>query len=193
MTKGIVMFKVMALTGLAFLALGGCGELFGDVVKLPRAAATSMIYNMPANANLMAMAGRFPEAEMRIATTEEGVVWTYRLSGQDACKFTAHVKEQDENTSVVWTSTEDVSAEGEGYLCAAVRVVGKESVAATIEGRPADRIKVETELAGVMVDNMGSVHKTLGKQVEAAAAQMEPQDCHKLGTSALQEQCRSGR
>jgi hypothetical protein len=187
------MSRAVLLSIPACLMLGACGELFGDLVQQPRDATIMMVYNMPSADNLMMLPQRFPNVTVRAGTSEEGVVWTYLMDGKEACRFTAHVKEETPTSSVVWTEMDDVSAEGEGYLCETVRIAGEESVAAVLEGRPVNRQAVEAAIAAAMVNNMGSVHKTLGRQVEAATAEFEPRDCHRLGTTAQQQACRSGK
>lgn len=181
------MSRPLTIGCLAFLTVSGCGELFGDVVELPRAAAANMIANMPASANLMALPERFPNARMRSEITEVGVVWTYSLRNKDACRFTAHVKEESVVSSVVWTEIDDISSDGQGYLCTTVRIAGEESVAATIEGRPADQVAVEREMAAAVVGNMASVHKSVGDQMKAMGP--EPADCAALPNSSAQAAC----
>lgn len=174
---------------LAVTALSGCGRLFADVVQQPQSIVLNQIQYMPNAANLMEMPQRFPNARMRVERGDGEINWIYSISGQDVCRFTAHVAEEGEYSSTVWTSSEDIGSGGEGYLCGSVNAAGKESVAATIEGRPADRMKVEKELAAVMVGNMASVQKTLGKQIEDMAPKKT--ECREYGSQALQDACRS--
>lgn len=182
------MRQAVAIT-LSLAALAGCGRLFADVVQQPQSVVLNQIQYMPNAANLMEMPQRFPNAKMRIERGDEAIHWIYSIGGQDVCRFTAHVAEEGENSSTVWTSSKDISSGGEGYLCGSVNAAGKESVAATIEGRPADRMKVEKELAAVMVGNMASVHKTLGKQIQDMAP--EKKECREYGSEKMQEACRT--
>lgn len=182
------MRQVLAIA-LSLAVLTGCGRLFADVVQQPQSVVLSQIQYMPNAANLMEMPQRFPNARMRIERGDGVINWIYSIGGQDACRFTAHVAKEGENSATVWTSSEDISASGEGYLCGSVNAAGKESVAATIEGRPADRMKVEKELAAVMVGNMASVHKTLGKQIQDMAP--EKQECREYGNQKMQDACRT--
>jgi hypothetical protein len=173
----------------AVLTLTGCGELFADLVKQPRSAVVNMIYNMPADANLMRLPERLPNARMRVATGPDGVVWTYALAGKDVCTFTAHVKEETADTAVVWTDSDDISADGRRLLCDAVRIAGEESVAATLAGRPANRKLVESQLAAAMVGNIGEVHRTIGEEINRLAP--EDTECYEEKNAGMRQACRT--
>jgi hypothetical protein len=183
------MLRTRVLLGL-IVSLAGCGELFGDLVKHPRPVVANMLYNMPSSTNLMDLPQLFPNMTKTIALTPEGVVWTYSISGQPACRFTAYVKEETAGSSVVWTDMEDVSQNGQQFVCASIKTVGEESVAATLEGRPADRARVERELTAVMVENFGSLQNTIADQMVELAPKNDDSECQSLDTTAKQRACR---
>ena len=118
----------------------------------------------------------------------DAIGWVYALNGKDACKFTVTVEAMGDDASTVWTKTKDISADGQDYLCATVSVAGEESVAAALAGRPADRVKVETELAAALVGNMGSVHKTIGDEMINMAPKST--SCREEGTPKKEADCR---
>lgn len=165
------MYRSVVMSAVAAVSLTGCGELFGDLVKQPPAAVIGMIYNMPPDKNLMRLPEHFPGARMYVTTTPKGVVWTYRLNGVDACRFTARVKEETPQSAVVWTESEDISDDDETFLCNAVKIAGEESVAATLEGRPVDRSKLEAEMASATINNFGSIQRTIGDEMVKNAPQ----------------------
>jgi hypothetical protein len=165
------MNRSVAMSAVAAVSLAGCGELFGDLVQQPPAAVTNMLYNIPPDKNLMRMPEYFPGAHMMVKTTKEGVVWTYVRGGVNVCQFTARVKEETATSAVVWTESEDISDDGETFLCNAVRIAGEESVAATLEGRPVDRSRLDAELAAAAVKNFGSIQKTLAEEIVKNAPQ----------------------
>ncbi|MFC0588142.1 hypothetical protein ACFFF7_01810 [Novosphingobium aquiterrae] len=182
--------RIRTLCILPLLAMpAGCDQLFADVVHQPQSVVLNQLHYMPNAANLMEMPRRFPNTAMRIDSGDGVINWTYAIGGQDSCRFTAHVAKEGEDRSTVWTTIEDISPGGEGYLCGSINVAGKESVAATLEGRAGDRMKVEKELALVMVGNMASVQKSLGKQIVDMAP--KKMDCREYGSTEMQDACRT--
>ena len=175
------------IIGLAPL-LSGCGQLFGSVVEMPRDSAATMLYNMGSGANLMDMPLGLSGIRMAVARSSDGVVWTYSRHGKPTCTFTAHVSEESAETSLVWSEVDEISAGGEDYLCAAVGVIGTESVAATLEGRAADTIGAQREIAALAPAHLASVFKGISDEV-TRNANANTSDCHELGTSAAQASC----
>jgi hypothetical protein len=178
-------FRVVLLS----LALAGCGELFGRTIPQPSETITNVLYRMPGSADLMKLPERFPNTRMRVALSGSNIVWTYALAGQDACRFTAHVKASGEAMTTVWTDVEDLTERGEGYLCSTVGVAGEESVAAALDGRPADNAKVEAKLAAALLGNMGSLQRSLGDQIDSMAPKST--SCREEGSAELQRACES--
>lgn len=175
------------IMGLAPL-LSGCGQLFGTVVEMPRDSAATMLYNMGAAANLMNMPLGLSGTRMAVAHSEDGVVWTYSRYGKPTCTFTAHVSEESAETSLVWSEVDELTRAGDDYLCAAVGVIGKESVAATLEGRAADALRAQREIAALAPAHLASVFKGISDEV-TRNANANTSDCHELGTSAAQASC----
>lgn len=170
--------------------VAGCGQLFGTVVDMPRDAAASMLYNMAGNADLMDMQIGLSGTTIAISHSSDGIVWTYSRFGKPACAFTAHVSEETAETSLVWSDVDDISAKGEDveYMCAAINVIGKESVAATLENRAADAIKAQTEVAALTPAHLASVFKEVSEEVKRQS-NSQTEDCSNLGTSAAQAAC----
>lgn len=121
------------------LPIGSCGELSGTVVPLPRSAALQILYNMPGKADLMDIPLQGTTAHRNVDKTDAGVVWTYSFYNKPICRLTVHIKEETENSSVVWTELEEVGGDPPNKMCQAALIAGNESVAATIAGRAADR------------------------------------------------------
>jgi hypothetical protein len=140
--------SVITMMGCALLA--GCGELGATVVELPRAQAVELFYHIPGSADLMDLPlkeGR--SAERRVDRTPDGVAWTYLRKGSPVCQLTIHIREESATSSVVWTEVEKVAAYDDNNLCAALDIAGSESVAATIEGRAANRERAENSIAAL--------------------------------------------
>ena len=178
--------------GALCLILGGCGELFGTVVDYPKDAVTSMIYNMPNSANMMGFVEQFPGTTKRIRLSPAGVIWTYAVYGKDECHFTAHIKRESDTSSVVWSDVEELGNGDRAYLCDAVRIIGEESIAATLEGRPADEIGTQKKLAVAVAGNIGSVEKSIFEEVNRTI-NAKPDDCYLEQTSADQAACNGDR
>lgn len=174
---------------LSLLPAGGCARLFADVVHQPKSVIVNQLHYMPNAANLMALPQRFPSSTLQVTATADEVNWTYSLGGKEVCRFTAHVADEGQDRSTVWTTSEDISSDGQGFLCGAVNVAGKESVAATIEGRAADRQKVETELAAVVVTNYASMQKSIAKEMTDMAPPKT--QCREYGSQEMQDACRT--
>lgn len=172
--------------------LGGCAQLFGTVVEMPRESAAAMLYNMGRGANLMDMPLGLSGTTIKVARTDDGVVWTYSRYGKPTCTFTAHVSEETAETSLVWSEVDELTRAGDDYLCAAVGVIGKESVAATLEGRAADTIGAQREIAALAPAHMASVFKGIGDEVNRRATS-DFDNCHQMGTSADQATCGGAR
>lgn len=179
------------IIGLAPL-LGGCGQLFGTVVDMPPDSAATMLYNMGSAANLMDMPLGLSGTRMMVARGSDGIVWTYSRYGKPTCTFTAHVSEESAETSLVWSEVDEIGTEGEDYLCAAVNVIGKESVAATLENRAADTIGAQREIAALAPAHLASVFKGISEEV-TRNTNANTSDCHELGTSAAQASCGGAR
>jgi hypothetical protein len=168
--------------------LSGCNWLFGQTVKQPSASVVSLLYAMPKSADVMEVPLLFPGTRMRTERDGDVISWVYSLNGKDICKFTVTVEAMGDDASTIWTKTKDISSDGQSYLCATVEVAGEESVAATLEGRPADIVKVETKLAAALVGNMGSMQKTLGDQMVNMAPKST--SCREQGSREDEENCR---
>ncbi|WP_309623942.1 hypothetical protein [Novosphingobium sp.] len=182
------MHKAFGMLASLLPLLGGCGQLFGTVVEMPRDSAATMLYNMGSAANLMDMPLGLSGTRMAVARSSDGVVWTYSRYGKPTCTFTAHVSEESAETSLVWSEVDEIGHEGEDYLCAAVGVIGKESVAATLEGRAADTIGAQREIAALAPAHLSSVFKGISDEM-TRQTRSETSDCHELGTSAAQASC----
>jgi hypothetical protein len=172
----------------ALALLSGCSALFGEAVKQPSSTVISLLYSMPKSADVMEVPLLFPGTRMRTERDGEAINWVYSLHGKDICRFTVTVEAMGDDASTVWTKTKDISATGQGFLCATVSVAGEESVAAALAGRPADRVKVETELAAALVNNMGSVHKTIGEEMINRAPKST--SCREAGDRQDEADCR---
>lgn len=172
--------------------LSSCGELFGTVVSHPADAVSSMLYNMPNQANMMGFLDQLPGTSNRIRLSREGVVWTYAVYGKDECNFTAHVKRETDTSSVVWSDVEELGNGDRAYLCDAVQIVGEESIAATLEGRAADEVGMQRRLAAAVANNVGSVEKSIFEEVNRSI-NAKPDNCHLLQTSADQAACNGDR
>ena len=168
--------------------LSGCNWLFGQTVKQPSASVVSLLYSMPKSADVMNVPVRFPGTRMRVERDGDAISWVYSLNGKDACRFTVTVEAVGDDASTIWTKTKDISPEGQAYICATVTVAGEESVAAALEGRPANSAKVEAKLAAAAVGNMGSMQKTLADQI----VEMAPKStsCREAGDRQDEEDCR---
>jgi hypothetical protein len=178
------------LLALMPLALAGCGELFGQTVTQPGAVVTNLLFNMPQAADLMDIPTLFPNVR-KVAERKDGnVVWTYWLLGKEACRFTAHIKPSGDSMTTVWTEIEDISGGDKGFLCSAVDIAGSESVSATLDGRAADRSKVESQLASATVGNLASLQKGLFETINAEADNRDY--CRGNMTTADQRACEDG-
>lgn len=185
------MTKPALLIALATLALTGCGELFGRSINQPSGIVANQLYRMPPGADLMRVPEMIPGARMRVESLEEKVVWTYSLRGKDVCRFTAHVSPSGDSISTVWTELDQLGRDDTRYLCIATEIAGKESVAATLDGRDADAKKVEGELMAAMVGNMDLVFKGIGEQLNNRTDGMD-EICNRASTTAGMQSCRDG-
>lgn len=176
--------------------LGGCAKFFGTVVDMPRDNAAAMIYNMPSAANLMGMPLGLSGTHMSVARSEDGVTWTYTRDGKPACAFTAFVSEESSETSLVWSEVSKLGGSGDeyDYMCSAVNVLGKESVAATLESRAADKVGAQQQIAALAPAHMASVYKEIGKELQRQTSGSQGGGgCSDLGTSAAQASCNGTR
>lgn len=129
------------------LLLTGCGELGGDVIELPRAEAVERFYFLAGPVDLMDLPLKHGMSSARLVDrTAEGVTWTFMRKGEPVCRLTIHVKEETSTTSVIWTDVEKVAQYDDNGLCAALDIVGNESVAAVIEGRAANRERAAQQI-----------------------------------------------
>ena len=165
------------------MLLGACGELFGSVVEMPRNQAAMLIYNLPRQADVMGLVEYSPGISLRSMLTNEGVVWIASKNGEDACRFTAHVKADTEAASVIWTDIKTIGQSDQQFLCDTLHIAGEESVAAAIEGRPANETAVQAKLANAMVSNIGSVERSIFDDI-SKTFQSKEDDCSGLSTSA---------
>lgn len=172
-------------------ALVGCGKLFGTVVDQPRAVAENTLYNMRQDANLMDMPLGLSGTTQTIARGGDGVVWTYSRWGKPVCTFTAHVSEESADTSLVWTGVETLVDETDNsYLCAAVDLIGRESVAATLENRSADELGTQQRIASLAPAHVKSIFSEISQDLQRSKAQFdEGRNCARLRTSADQADC----
>ena len=179
--------SILAAATLCVL-LSGCGELFGTVVDMPRDQAAMLIYNMPNQANAMWLVEHNPGSKLRSMLTEQGVVWIATKYGKEACRFTAHVKEEADDSSVVWTDLERIGEGDDQFLCDSLKIAGEESVAAAIEARPIDENALQAKLASAVISDIGSVEKSIFEDISRTIKDQKG-DCSGASTSAGMAAC----
>lgn len=129
--------------------LAGCGELSGSAVQMSRRQTMQLLYDMPDTIDLTNFPLQGRNASKIVERSNEGVVWVYQFYGKPICRFTIHIKEQSERSSVVWTTLEEVGGDPPNLMCQAAKIVGEESVAATLEGRAVNRVEIEQQIAAL--------------------------------------------
>ena len=185
------MTKPALIIALSALALSGCGELFGQTLNQPSGVVTSQLYRMPPGADLMRLPELWPGTKMRVESRDGSVIWTYSLKGEEVCRFTAHISPSGSEVSTVWTELDTLSSKDVRYLCTTVNIAGTESVAATLDGRDADRNKVEGELVAAAVGNIGSIQRGLADHILNERGSFD-EICRDAPTSADMQSCRDG-
>jgi hypothetical protein len=158
----------IAILGVA-LTLAACAPGVNKTVAYSNDLVLVMLSRMSPDADLMPMARQFPNTNYRVERTDTGVTWIFTQEGADVCRFTAKVTPRDSKSSQVSTSLEDVSKGGERYICNVARIVGEESVAAAVEGRAADRQKVQSQLTRYMVSDIGGMTDSISKRMTEMA------------------------
>lgn len=177
------------VVAISFLALAACGQ-DAKLVNEPPLDVVNRLGSMPSNADVMYLAKQVPHASFRSQTGAEGVDWTFSIGGHDICRFSAKVVEAGAGTgaSRVSTSIERLGEQKEDYLCSIARITGEESVAATLEKRPANVEAVNEQLKQYLLNNMGEVQEMVSRRMDEMAPP-KGDEC-KSGDATAQANCR---
>ncbi|WP_310495983.1 hypothetical protein [Sandarakinorhabdus sp.] len=150
----------------SFIALTACSGGIDTRVDEPSEKVFKRLYNMPAQSDAFAKAVQFPGTNYYVGKGGVSeVIWYFKQNGAGICHFVATVTPEGPSASRVKTSLVDDSKGTERYICKLVKVVGEESVAATLARRSADVAAVNKEIQKVMFNNLGAVADTVSREM----------------------------
>lgn len=170
---------------LGFLLLSACSGGIDTKVDEPSATVMARLTNMPADADIFHLGKQFPNTEYVVATTSSSVMWIFKQNGSDACRFVATVKELGSTASQVTTRLQDDSKGAERYICKVVKLVGEESVAATLAHRAADATAVNSQIQQFVVTDYAAVVDSVSNRMDEMAP---PRDDNCTGGNVVQNE-----
>jgi hypothetical protein len=153
----------------AALVLAACSPGVDKTVAQSNDLVLISLTRMPGDVDVFSMAKQFPNTEYQMSQTSDAVTWTFIQNGADACRFTAKITPKDAKSSRVTTSMEDVSKGGERYLCNVAKIVGEESVSAALDGRSADKAKVQDQLKRYLISDFAGMSESVSKRMTEMA------------------------
>lgn len=141
------------------ILLAGCSERQSLEAEQPIWTVHAQLASMPPASDVMDVSVQAPGATYQLESAGNPLVWRFKIHGQDYCRFSVKLKEAGPNRTQVesWAEPVDDAAQAAarnlggkpdyGYFCNIARIAGQESVAATIEGRPADGKTIQKRIA----------------------------------------------
>lgn len=153
----------------AALSLAACSGGVDTGVPEAKVNVVARLAEMPADADVFRLAKPFKSTEYVVATSPSTVMWLFKQTGDNACEFVATVAEDGPNASHVTTELRDVSGGKNSYLCKMVKIVGEESVAATLAKRPADVPAITAQINQLLVTDYGGVVESVANEMDELA------------------------
>jgi len=166
------------------LVLAACSPGVDKTVAQTNDLVLVTLTGMPGDTDVFSMAKQFPNTAYQMSQTSDSVTWNFSQNGTEACRFTAKITPKDARSSRVTTSLEDVSSGGERYLCNVVKIVGEESVSAALDGRAADKAKVQDQLKRYLISDFGAMTESVSKRMDEMAPP-RGEDCPGLSGERL--------
>lgn len=175
---------IVALAALLAAACSGRERVTADPLDMVQAK----LVMMPEESNAMEIAMQAMGTDFYLEPRSDELVWHFTKNGADYCRFTAKLVAAGPNRTRIITRAEDAAdaadaavAEGRkrpdySYLCGVARIAGDESVAATLESRPANTKAIYDRIARNVARNPASMMRAAEAAMDDAAAEMEPYD-----------------
>jgi hypothetical protein len=177
---------IVAMAAAALLAAGCSGR--ERVVAEPLDSVQAKLSMMPEQSNALQFAYHIPGSSMYLEPQADRLVWHFTKDGADYCRFSAQLIAAGPAKTRVITRAEDapeasqaaVAAGGKpadySYLCGVARIAGDESVAATLENRPADKLAIGKRLQGQMMTDASGFMKAVDASLDDEIRRREADD-----------------
>ena len=184
---GVVMRGAKILGVAAMLLAAGCSGR-ERVVAEPLDAVLAKLSMMPQQADAMKFGNQLPGSAVYLEGLPDRLIWHFTKDGADYCRFTAQLIAAGPEKTRVVTRAEDAkeasdAAVAQGgkpadysYLCGVARIAGDESVAATLENRPADMAAIGKRLQGYTMTNASGMMNAVDASLEDEIRRREADD-----------------
>jgi len=163
------------LTGLValVLTLAACSADKSRVVNEPIDAIQARLTVLPPASDAMDVARSMPGMNVYPQPNDRVFTWRFVDNGMEFCQFVVELSEAGAGkTRVNHRAVEPPgAAAGYRYHCDLARFAGEETLAATLEGRPANRAALQKQFASYVIANPAAMMRAVDQSMEKKIAE----------------------